>query len=361
MKGHEIINDIVREEVPDIEKVRENCHKMFELQTERQARSTVRFRRLATVAAAIVLLVALSATALAAMGGFDWFMQRFNPDFASVVEPVMVYVEDDGIRITVIGAQTFDNMSVVYLSVQEMTDEDRINSNIGWWPGLIVSPGVGGSVVEELLYIDETSGTVYLEVRINSDEILPEPLALRVDRISFEDNGELVSIVGNWELAVYTSDVASQNIVNLLYEVRLYDVLVTESFTLTPLGLSLTGRFGEPSSFVATDIANVAHREAYLETSYGLIPLVGGGVGITSYGSLLDEEAMIEILAKNIVADADNEEDFIFNRPPPEDTVAELMELWENIRVDIRWDAETPINVTEVIAIIIDDQRIVIP
>ena len=361
MKGHEIINYIVREEVPNVEKVRENCHKMLDLRVEQQARSTVRFKRLATVAAAVVLLVTISTTALATMGGFDWFIQRFNPDFASVVEPVMVYAEDEGIRITVIGAQNFDNMAIVYLSVQEMTDESRLTRNMDWWPGLIIFVDAGGSGDQNLLYFDEVTRTAYLEVRINSDEILSDPLTLRVDRINFGEGRELVSILGNWELAVYTGDVASQNIVNMVYEVKLYDVLVTESFTLTPLGLSVTGRFGEPSSFVATDIINVVQREVYLETPSGLITLVGSVTSITSYGPLLDEEAMIAILEERHVADADSEEGFIFDRPPPTETIAELMELWETVRVDTSWSSKTPIDVAEVTAIIIDGQRILMP
>ena len=76
--------------------------------------------------AALVLLVASTAALAVGLGGFDWFIERFNPPFAELIEPSGVYAEDQGIRMTVIGAQESSGMGIVYLTVQDVSGTGRL-------------------------------------------------------------------------------------------------------------------------------------------------------------------------------------------------------------------------------------------
>ena len=89
--------------------------------------------------AALALSVMLVVTAAAAtLGGFDWFIEKFNPSFGEIVEPVEAYCEDQGIRMEVIGAQKYDNMAVVYLSLQDVSGQNRLTEQTDFQDRLTV-------------------------------------------------------------------------------------------------------------------------------------------------------------------------------------------------------------------------------
>jgi len=189
MKGHEIIDHIVRDEMPDMEKVRVNCHRQAATLSARRA---VRAKRLIPVALSIFILFAVSTTVFAALGGFDWFMQRFNPTFAEVVEPVMAYSEEQGIRMTVIGVAQFENMAVVYLSLQDITGANRLTASLDFRDGFGINMEEsdadvrGFSTRRNLLYFDEATNTAYLEIQISADTAISDPLSLGTSLIAFE-------------------------------------------------------------------------------------------------------------------------------------------------------------------------------
>ncbi|MCL2838543.1 MAG: hypothetical protein FWE04_05715 [Oscillospiraceae bacterium] len=136
--------------------------------------------RKSVLIAAIMAILLLSATAFAALGGFDWFIARFNPNFAGVVEPVMSYSEEQGIRMTIIGAQRFANMAIVYLSVQDVSGENRLTERIDFSDGFSVGRGISFGYQRNLLYFDSVTNTAYFEIRITADanSPLPDPLML---------------------------------------------------------------------------------------------------------------------------------------------------------------------------------------
>ena len=142
--------------------------------------------------AAIVMSVVLVATATAtALGGFDWFIERFNPDFGKIVEPVENYSEDQGIRMEVIGAQKYGNKAIVYLSLQDMTGQNRITEQTDFRDGFSVKMnpreiGEDGETLssmswrEKMIYFDKDTNKVYYEFNITADADSPmsNPLEL---------------------------------------------------------------------------------------------------------------------------------------------------------------------------------------
>lgn len=142
--------------------------------------------------AAIVMSVVLVATATAtALGGFDWFIERFNPDFGKIVEPVENYSEDQGIRMEVIGAQKYDNKAIVYLSLQDTTGQNRLTEQTEFSFGFSVKMNpriIGGdgafstsmSWREKMLYFDEDTNMAYYEFDITADPDSPlsDPLEI---------------------------------------------------------------------------------------------------------------------------------------------------------------------------------------
>ena len=183
---------------------------------------TFRVRK-SVLIAAIVATLLLSATVFAALGGFDWFIARFNPDFANVVEPVMSYSEEQGIRMTVIGAQQFDNMAIVYLSVQDVSGENRLTERIDFRDGFSVGRGISFAYYRNLLYFDSVTNTAYFEIRITADpnSPLPDTLMLGSSIIIFDTNS-----YQNEPMGIDLSAIGQGNTISIAEEniwVRMYD------------------------------------------------------------------------------------------------------------------------------------------
>src|SRR5690606_25401242 len=66
--------------------------RLYEGSADMPARRRKRWTRSTIAAIAISFALVTSATA-ASLGNFDWFIERFNPDFGKIVEPVGVYSE----------------------------------------------------------------------------------------------------------------------------------------------------------------------------------------------------------------------------------------------------------------------------
>lgn len=145
-------------------------------------------RSLAMVVAisAVFVITATAATA-AALGNFDWLLAKINPSFGEIVEPMGLSCEDQGIRLEVLGAQKYDNMAVVYLSLQDISGQNRLTKQTEFRDGFSVNmpsqKQVSGQTTENttsswgwkqnLLYLDEETNTAYYEFIITVDAASP--------------------------------------------------------------------------------------------------------------------------------------------------------------------------------------------
>lgn len=162
-----------------------------------------RARRSLAVAVAISAILLITVAA-AALGSFDWFIEKINPSFREIVEPVEVYCEDQGIRMEVIGAQKYGNMAVVYLSLQDISGQNRLTEQTDFRDGFSIKMNpetqeTSGQPVEtvassitwrkKLLYLDEERNTAYYEFNIeaDSDSPLSDPLELGSFLIYFDE------------------------------------------------------------------------------------------------------------------------------------------------------------------------------
>ncbi|HAE92186.1 MAG TPA: hypothetical protein DCG60_06010, partial [Tissierella sp.] len=161
------------------------------------------FLRHIIVAMVLSMFLVVSATA-AVLGNFEWFMKKFNPSFGKVVEPIGVYSEDQGIRMEVIGAQKYDNRAIVYLSLQDMTGQNRLTEKTAFRDGFSVKMNQrtpdkflgtkdsllsGFSWKQKMIYFDSDTNTIYYEFNITTDLDTPlsDPLELGSSLIYFDE------------------------------------------------------------------------------------------------------------------------------------------------------------------------------
>ncbi|MCL2204846.1 MAG: hypothetical protein FWB88_13025 [Defluviitaleaceae bacterium] len=240
MKYRDLISQVVREDMPDLEQVRENCHRQAIPQ-----KSIVRTLRWSVAAAAILLLVTSTAV-FAATGGLEQFLARFNPNFGEfAIAPLNpAYAVDQDIRIEVVGAQQIDNVLLVYTIMQDISGENRITRHMSPDIEFYVDDermSTGGST-DRLLRFDRSTNTSYRERLLLGRDDMPQAdtIELVITRIDcFEHGGQVRrAFEGEWIIAINANDLGIQPIVWSDVQVGNLDI---EYMSLSPFGIQLRG------------------------------------------------------------------------------------------------------------------------
>lgn len=188
-KIHDMFSQITVDSSKLVKEVKTKLHK---IDTNTQVKNHKPWIKSTVAAMALVILLVGSATAVV-LGNFEGFMKRFNPSFSNIVEPVESYVEDQGIRMEIIGAQKYDNRAIVYLSLQDITGKNRLTEETNFRDGFNVKINkrtkdidmkrneetFGFSWRQKMIYFEEITNTVYYEFNITTD--LDTPLTDKLE------------------------------------------------------------------------------------------------------------------------------------------------------------------------------------
>ncbi|MGE7021515.1 hypothetical protein [Solibacillus cecembensis] len=186
---HEMFSEMKVDTSKLTEQVKSKLHEESTVVPVKQHRRWTR----PTVAVIVMSLMFVVGVTAAAVGNFDWFIERFNPSFGKIIEPVEAQIDDQGIRMEVIGAQKYDNQAIVYLSFQDKTGQNRLTEQSDFRDGFDVkmhSPIKEGGGSDEavssvtwsqkMLYFNEDTNTIYYEFNITADPNSPltDPLEI---------------------------------------------------------------------------------------------------------------------------------------------------------------------------------------
>lgn len=199
-KNEQTIHDALSQITVDASKIKGKVKNQLHEETFcTAAPRRARWGRSMVASIALSAILVVTATA-ASLGGFDWFIEKFNPSFGEIIEPVEVSCEDQGIRMEVIGAQKYENRAIVYLSLQDISGQNRLTEQTDFRDGFGVTVNqpkttgktgevcLGGYSLEKtLLYFDKETNTLYYEFNITSDTPISDPLELGSFLIYFDE------------------------------------------------------------------------------------------------------------------------------------------------------------------------------
>ncbi|MCL2565209.1 MAG: hypothetical protein FWE24_05285 [Defluviitaleaceae bacterium] len=254
-------------------------------------------RKLTIIAAAILLLVTSTAV-FATTGGLEQFLARFNPNFGEfAIAPLYpAYAIDQGIRIEVVGAQQIDNVLLVYTIMQDVSGENRITRHMSpdfefYVDGERMSTGGGSG---RPLHFDRTTNTSYTERILLGRDDMPkaDTIELVINHINcFERSGPVHrAFEGEWVIEVNTSDLGIQPIVWIDVSVG---NLYIEHMSLSPFGVQFLGThtYGDISSFphITVEIEFENRRRNYRFSSQGM------GIGYDHFSLFSFADSPIDI------------------------------------------------------------------
>ena len=271
--------------------------RVLDMEHKKTARPRMRF---AAVAAVIAVFIAMSTVAFTATGGLDGLIARFNPAFGHLALETLAYAEDDGIRIEVIGAQYFGDSMLLYLSLQDVSGQERITRYV--FPDFeihnefgAISSGGGSS---QRLHFDQENSKLYLEVqrRLNQSEIQartgltqyeadPNVLYVVLDSIRCYAVSGYPPIIaeGDWRIRLELAEITASNIVMDDLNIAAGDVIV-EYISISPLGVQIIGAHNwSEYDIMHPNTSSISLRVEFSDRLFNVRPR-GSGAGISPDG-----------------------------------------------------------------------------
>ena len=212
---------------------------------ETPSRRKMSMRKVVAIIAAAVLVLATSTGIFAASGGLEHFLARFNPNFGEfAIAPLYpAYAEDQGIRIEVVGAQHIGPVVLVYVTMQDISGENRLTRFMIPAIDIYVDGQIiNGPSTSSPLNFDKSTNTVYFEMRILYETGMPraDALDLIINEIWCLEHGGRIQtpFIGEWQITVNTSDLDIQPITWTDVEAG---NLKIEQISVSPFGVYVFG------------------------------------------------------------------------------------------------------------------------
>ena len=111
--------------------------KLFKVKTRKKP-----IKRMIVIAAAIILCITVTVPVLAAtVNPIYELVYKISPGLAQMMKPVQMSCEDNGIKMEVMSASVYENEAAVYLSLEDMTDQNRIDETTDLFDSYSINQG----------------------------------------------------------------------------------------------------------------------------------------------------------------------------------------------------------------------------
>jgi len=153
------------------------------------ASATPRRRLGIAIAAAMMVIAMLGGTVYAAtIGAFDRFFSNHDTPFHGIIVPVETYRIDQGIRMEVIAASQFEEKAIVYLSLQDVSGQNRLTPQA--WPVVELQGAPFRSLSYdagiEMIYFDHGTNTAYFQLEVVAGTPVSNILKLPITGVVYD-------------------------------------------------------------------------------------------------------------------------------------------------------------------------------
>lgn len=140
----------------------------------RNARTTsgkikrISLKRAVALVAAIILCITVSVPVLAATVDPIYLMvYRVSPSLAQMLKPVQLSCEDNGIKMEVLSAAVYENEAAIYISLQDLTDQNRIDDTTDLFDSYHINRAFDSSASCSRVSFDEETGIATFLINIS--------------------------------------------------------------------------------------------------------------------------------------------------------------------------------------------------
>ena len=128
----------------------------------------ISLKRAVALVAAIILCITVSVPVLAATVDPIYLMvYRVSPSLAQMLKPVQLSCEDQGIKMEVLSAAVYENEAAIYISLQDLTDQNRIDETTDLFDSYHINRAFDSSASCNRVSFDEETGIATFLINIS--------------------------------------------------------------------------------------------------------------------------------------------------------------------------------------------------
>lgn len=136
--------------------------KLFKVKTRKKS-----VKRMIVIAAAIILCITVTVPVLAAtVNPIYELVYKISPGLAQMMKPVQMSCEDNGIKMEVMSASVYENEAAVYLSLEDMTDQNRIDETTDLFDSYYINRGFDSFASCQIVSFDKETNTATFLINI---------------------------------------------------------------------------------------------------------------------------------------------------------------------------------------------------
>lgn len=156
--------DLLIDAIGEIEDNKIKSAKMVSVRTKKKS-----LKPFIIVAAAIILCFTISVSVLAAninTGSAYELVYQISPGLAQMMKPVQMSCEDNGIKMEVISASVYENEAAVYISLEDLTDQNRIDETTDLFDSYNINQGFDSYSTCSYVSFDKETGKATFLINI---------------------------------------------------------------------------------------------------------------------------------------------------------------------------------------------------
>ena len=154
--------DLLIDAVGEIDENKIKSAKLFTVKTRKKP-----IKRMIVIAAAIILCVVITTPVLAAtVNPVYELVYKISPGLAQMLKPVQMSCEDNGIRMEVLSASVYENEAAIYISLQDLTDQNRIDGTTDLFDSYYINRSFDSFASCQIVSFDKETNTATFLINI---------------------------------------------------------------------------------------------------------------------------------------------------------------------------------------------------
>ena len=136
--------------------------KLFTVKSKKKS-----FRKSIIIAVAIILCITITVPVLAAtVNPVYELVYKISPGLAQMLKPVQMSCEDNGIRMEVLSASIYENEAAIYISLQDLTDQNRIDGTTDLFDSYYINRSFDSFASCQIVSFDKETNTATFLINI---------------------------------------------------------------------------------------------------------------------------------------------------------------------------------------------------
>ena len=154
--------DLLIDAIGEIDDNKINSAKMVSVKTKKRF-----IKPYLIIVAAIILCFTITVPVLAStVTPVYELVYQISPELAQMLKPVQMSCEDNGIKMEVISASVYENEAAVYISLQDMTDQNRIDATTDLYDSYHINQGFRSFATCSNVSFDKETGKATFLINI---------------------------------------------------------------------------------------------------------------------------------------------------------------------------------------------------